>query len=119
MASDAAEAMAHSSVVEQVKGAASHAVDAVTHSAAYEAAQHAAQNLVAGTKQVLNSSEQPAPEPASAPEPAPAPAEGPSQSEEAKVNQTGTEGFDEAEAVTKPVNEDGQEGEHPKPEIEL
>ncbi len=27
--------------------------------------------------------------------------------------------FDDAEAVTKPVNEDGQEGEHPKPEIEL
>ena len=27
--------------------------------------------------------------------------------------------FDEAEAVTKPVNEDGQEGEHPKPEIAL
>jgi ribosomal protein L12E/L44/L45/RPP1/RPP2 len=27
--------------------------------------------------------------------------------------------FDEAEAVTKPVNTDGQEGEHPKPEIAL
>jgi uncharacterized protein YajQ (UPF0234 family) len=27
--------------------------------------------------------------------------------------------FDDAEAVTKPVNEDGQEGVHPKPEIEL
>lgn len=27
--------------------------------------------------------------------------------------------FDDAEAVTKPVNEDGQEGEHPKPEIAL
>ena len=27
--------------------------------------------------------------------------------------------FDEAEAVTKPVNEDSQEGEHPKPEIAL
>ena len=27
--------------------------------------------------------------------------------------------FDAAEAVTKPVNEDGQEGEHPKPEIAL
>lgn len=43
----------------------------------------------------------------------------PSQNEEAQVNQTGTEGFDEAEAITKPVNEDGQEGEHPKPEIAL
>ena len=29
------------------------------------------------------------------------------------------EAFDEAEAVTKPVNEDGQEGEHPKPAIAL
>ncbi|WP_046242961.1 hypothetical protein [Hymenobacter terrenus] len=27
--------------------------------------------------------------------------------------------FDDAEAVTKPVNEDGQGGEHPKPEIAL
>ena len=27
--------------------------------------------------------------------------------------------FDDAEAVTKPVTEDGQEGEHPKPEIAL
>jgi len=27
--------------------------------------------------------------------------------------------FDDAEAVTKSVNEDGQEGEHPKPEIAL
>ena len=27
--------------------------------------------------------------------------------------------FDDAEAVTKPVNADGQEGEHPKPEIAL
>lgn len=47
-----------------------------------------------------------------------APAESaPTQSVEA--NQTGTEGFDEAEAVTKPVNEDGQEGDKPKPEIAL
>ncbi len=29
------------------------------------------------------------------------------------------EAFDDAEAVTKPVNADGQEGEHPKPEIAL
>ena len=27
--------------------------------------------------------------------------------------------FDAADAVTKPVNADGQEGEHPKPEIAL
>ena len=38
---------------------------------------------------------------------------------ESKVNQTSTPGFDAAEAVTKKVNEDGQPGEHPKPEIEL
>lgn len=47
------------------------------------------------------------------------PATAPAPNEEAQVNQTGSEGFDEAEAVTKPVNEDGQEGEHPKPEIAL
>ncbi|MDQ2771259.1 MAG: hypothetical protein M3Y54_12250 [Bacteroidota bacterium] len=29
------------------------------------------------------------------------------------------EAFDPADAVTKPVNADGQEGEHPKPEIAL
>ncbi|WP_426060163.1 hypothetical protein [Hymenobacter sp. B1770] len=29
------------------------------------------------------------------------------------------EAFDDAEAVTKPVNEDDQAGEHPKPEIAL
>ena len=29
------------------------------------------------------------------------------------------EAFDAADAVTKPVNADGQEGEHPKPEIAL
>ncbi|SFP72351.1 hypothetical protein [Hymenobacter arizonensis] len=29
------------------------------------------------------------------------------------------ESFDDAEAVTKPVNEDDQAGEHPKPEIAL
>ncbi|GAA4034301.1 hypothetical protein GCM10022409_18320 [Hymenobacter glaciei] len=29
------------------------------------------------------------------------------------------EAFDAADAETKPVNEDGQEGEHPKPEIAL
>ncbi|MGY2131980.1 hypothetical protein ACW9KT_07115 [Hymenobacter sp. HD11105] len=46
-----------------------------------------------------------------------APESAPTQSVEA--NQTGTEGFDEAEAVTKPVNEDGQEGDKPKPEIAL
>jgi hypothetical protein len=113
-AADAADAVAHSSVVEKAKEVATHAVDAVTHSAAFEAAQHAAHNVVEGTKQVLGNAEKS--EPASAPAPA---AEEPAKNEEAKVNQTGTVGFDEAEAVTKPVNSDGQPGEHPKPEIEL
>ncbi|MGI4835751.1 MAG: hypothetical protein ACRYFK_20025 [Janthinobacterium lividum] len=110
-ATDAADAVAHSSVVEKAKEVATQAVDAVTHSAAFEAAQQAAHNVVEGTKQVLSNSEQPAPEAASTEEPA--------KNDEAKVNETGTEGFDEAEAVTKPVTEDGQPGEHPKPEIEL
>ncbi|MCB2409040.1 hypothetical protein [Hymenobacter lucidus] len=35
------------------------------------------------------------------------------------TTQANAEAFDDAEAVTKPVNEDGQEGEHPKPEIAL
>ncbi|NML64086.1 hypothetical protein HHL22_02605 [Hymenobacter sp. RP-2-7] len=114
-ATDAADAVAHSSVVEKAKEVATQAVDAVTHSAAFEAAQQAAHNVVEGTKQVLNTAEKP--EPAAAP--AEEPAAEPAKNEEAKVNQTGTVGFDEAEAVTKPVNPDGQPGEHPKPEIEL
>lgn len=112
-ATDAADAVAHSGVVEKVKEVASQAVDAVTHSAAYEAAQQAAHNVVEGTKQTLSAAETPPPAAA------PAPAEEPAKNEEAQVNQTGTEGFDEAESVTKPVNPDGQAGEHPKPEIEL
>ncbi|TYZ06544.1 hypothetical protein FY528_17810 [Hymenobacter lutimineralis] len=38
---------------------------------------------------------------------------------EASVAKDNAAAFDDAEAVTKPVNEDGQEGEHPKPEIAL
>ncbi|MBC6989310.1 hypothetical protein [Hymenobacter sp. BT491] len=56
---------------------------------------------------------------AAAPAVASAPAAASTSNKPAQVNQTGTEGFDEAEAITKPVNEDGQEGEHPKPEIAL
>lgn len=111
-ATDAADAVAHSSVVEKAKEVATQAVDAVTHSAAFEAAQQAAHSVVEGTKQVLGTTEQPAPAAAPA-------AEEPARNVEAKVNQTDTEGFDEAESVTKPVNPDGQAGEHPKPEIEL
>ncbi|MGI4737017.1 MAG: hypothetical protein ACRYG7_17745 [Janthinobacterium lividum] len=113
VASDAADAVSHNSVVEKATAAASQAVDAVTHTSAFGAVQEAAHNLVEGAKHVLNSDSTPQPEAQ------PAPATEPAKNEEAKVNQTGTEGFDEAEAVTKPVNEDGQEGEHPKPEIEL
>ncbi|MET4075553.1 hypothetical protein [Hymenobacter sp. UYCo722] len=36
-----------------------------------------------------------------------------------KVAAENAEAFDAADAVTKPVNADGQEGEHPKPEIAL
>ena len=43
----------------------------------------------------------------------------PEENQATEANQTGTEGFDAAEAVTKPVNEDGQEGDKPKPEIAL
>ena len=99
-------AHAASAAADAVKHAAADAVDAVTHSAAFEAAQNAAHNVVEGAKHVLGSQEQAA-------------AEEPAKNEEAEVNQTGTEGFDEAEAVTKPVNPDGQAGEHPKPEIQL
>lgn len=56
------------------------------------------------------------------PETTPAPAAADSELEsnaESQVNQNGDTGFDAAEAVTKKVNEDGQSGEHPKPEIEL
>lgn len=93
-----------------MKQVASDAADAVTHTAAFGAVQEAAHNLVEGAKHVLNTADKPQPE---------AQPTEPTQNEEAKVNQTGTEGFDEAEALTKPVNEDGQEGEHPKPEIHL
>ena len=40
----------------------------------------------------------------------------PAKGEKAADNATT---FDAADAVTKPVNADGQEGEHPKPEIAL
>lgn len=113
VASDAADAVAHNSVVEKATAAASQAVEAVTHTSAFGAVQEAAHNFVEGAKHALNSDATPQPEAQ------PAPAAEPAKNGEAEVNQTGTEGFDEAEAVTKPVNEDGQEGEHPKPEIAL
>lgn len=48
---------------------------------------------------------------------APAKAAAPAAKEETAAANAAA--FDDAEAVTKPVNEDGQEGEHPKPEIAL
>jgi hypothetical protein len=100
VASDAADAVTHSSVVEKATAAASQAVEAVTHTSAYEAVQEAAHNLVEGAKHVLET-------------------KNPEENQATEANQTGTEGFDAAEAETKPVNEDGQAGEHPKPEIKL
>lgn len=84
LASDAADAVAHNSLVEK----------------ATEAVQEAAHNLVEGAKHVLES-------------------KSPEENQATKANQTGTTGFDAAEAETKPVSEDGQAGEHPKPEIAL
>jgi len=102
-------AHAASAAADKVKQVATDAADAVAHNSVVEkataAVQEAAHNLVEGAKHVLH--------PEAAAEPTP------TSQNAAQVNQTGTEGFDEAEAVTKPVNEDGQEGEHPKPEIHL
>ncbi|HET9502059.1 MAG TPA: hypothetical protein VFO93_00860 [Hymenobacter sp.] len=99
-------AHAASAAADKVKQVATDAADAVAHNSVVEkataAVQEAAHNLVEGAKHVLH------PETTE-----------PTSQNAAQVNQTGTEGFDEAEAVTKPVNEDGQEGEHPKPEIHL
>jgi hypothetical protein len=100
------EKVAHaaSAAADKVKQVASDAADAVAHNSVVEkataAVQEAAHNLVEGAKHVMENKD-------------------PENNQATKANQTGTEGFDEAEAVTKPVNEDGQEGEHPKPEIHL
>ena len=78
--------------------------DAVVHNSlvekATEAVQEAAHNVVEGTKQLLEN-------------------KSPEENQATEANQTGTTGFDAAEAVTKPVTEEGQAGEHPKPEIAL
>jgi hypothetical protein len=100
-------AHAASAAADKVKQVATDAADAVAHNSVVEkataAVQEAAHNLVEGAKHVLHTET----------------ATEPTSQDATQVNQTGTEGFDEAEAVTKPVNEDGQEGEHPKPEIHL
>lgn len=90
-ASDAVDAVAHSDVVEKAKTAVSDAVEAVTHSDIVERASAAVSDAVDQVKSAVGGGE-------------------------AAAN---AEAFDDAEAVTKPVNEDGQEGEHPKPEIAL
>ena len=96
-ASDAVEAVTHNSLVEKV-------TDAVVHNSLVEkatgAVQEAAHNVVEGAKHVLES-------------------QSPENNQATQANQTGTTGFDAAEAVTKPVTEEGQAGEHPKPEIAL
>jgi len=97
-------AHAASAAADKVKHLAADAADAVAHNSlvekATEAVQEAAHNLVEGAKHVLES-------------------KSPEENQATKANQTGTEGYDAAEAETKPVNEDGQEGNKPKPEIEL
>ena len=100
VASDAVEAVSHADVVEKAKGVVASATDAVTHTNAFEAVQEAAHNLVEGAKHLISN-------------------DSPEENQATKVNQTGSEGFDAAEAETKPVNSDGQPGEHPKPEIAL
>ena len=70
---------------------------AVAHSAVVEKAVDAAENVVEQVKEAVTG---PAAE----------------ATDETAANAVA---FDDAEAVTKPVNEDGQEGEHPKPEIAL
>ncbi len=96
------EKVAHaaSAAADKMKQVASDAAEVVTHTSAFEAVQEAAHNLVEGAKHVLENQD-------------------PEANQATEANQTGTTGFDAAEAVTKPVNEDGQAGEHPKPEIAL
>jgi hypothetical protein len=97
--STAAPAKAESgSLLDTVKHAASAAVDkvkevadAVSHSEVVEKASHLVSDAVDKVKEVV-------------------------AGDKTAAN---ANAFDDAEAVTKPVNEDGQEGEHPKPEIAL
>jgi len=94
-----ADSVAHSSIVEKAKAAVGSAVDAVKEAA--DSVAHS--DLVEKAKEVVGDAV-----------------------EKAKDAVSGTDekadnaaAFDAADAVTKPVNHDGQEGEHPKPEIAL
>ena len=104
----AAHDAAHSSIVEKAKEAVSNAVDkvkevadSVVHSDVVEKAKAVVGDAVDSVKEAVSGADE-----------APAAAAAPTAADNAAA-------FDDAEAVTKPVNEDGQEGEHPKPEIAL
>jgi len=96
----AAGEVAHSSLFDRAKEAVGHAIDqvkevadTVAHSDIVEKAKEVVGDAVEKVKDTVSGSDDKAADNAVA--------------------------FDDAEAVTKPVNEDGQEGEHPKPEIAL
>ncbi|MFD2718475.1 hypothetical protein ACFST9_07095 [Hymenobacter monticola] len=82
---------AASAAVDKVKEVAADVADAVSHSEVVEKASHLVSDAVDKVKEVV-------------------------AGDKTAAN---ANAFDDAEAVTKPVNEDGQEGEHPKPEIAL
>jgi phenylalanyl-tRNA synthetase alpha subunit len=88
---EVADAVSHSSAIDKVKEMAADVADAVSHSEVVEKASHLVSDAVDKVKEVVSG-------------------------DKTAANATA---FDDAEAVTKPVNEDGQEGEHPKPEIAL
>lgn len=90
--SGAVEVVSHPEVLDKAKHAVSDAVDAVSHSEVVEKAKEVAHTV----KHAVG-------------------AEAPAADKTAE----NAADFDDAEAVTKPVNADGQSGEHPKPEIAL
>ncbi|MGI4885602.1 MAG: hypothetical protein ACRYFR_11645 [Janthinobacterium lividum] len=104
--SGAVEAVSHSEVLDKAKHAVSDAVDAVSHSEVVEKAKEVAGNVVDTVKHAVGAD-------------APAEADQAPKAPAADKTAENAADFDDAEAVTKPVNDDGQEGEHPKPEIAL
>ena len=83
---------AATSTIDKVKEVAAEVVDTVSHSEVVEKAKEVVGDIVEKVQSVVGGND--------------------TASENA-------ESFNDAEAVTKPVNEDSQEGEHPKPEIAL